>query len=72
MRRWDEELWLFTPEEFEQVPEGTVLECINGKSHTIGKDYIDMDTRYGYIAYGVRNPLQHELAPLFMQFVLSD
>lgn len=72
MKRWDEELWLFTPEEFEKIPIGTVLECIDGKFYTIGKDEIDMDTRFGCIAFGVRKPLQHELAPLFMQFALSE
>lgn len=43
---------LLTKEEFENVPIGTTLMCIDGKEAVKGIDYIDMDTRFGLIAYG--------------------
>lgn len=51
---WDDEhtLWLVTPEEFERLPDGFVLTSINDTTATKGKDHIDMDTRFGHIAYG--------------------
>lgn len=51
---WDEEhtLWLVTPEEFERLPDGFELTCIDGEKWVKGKDKIDMDTRFGHIAFG--------------------
>lgn len=68
---FDGNLWLFTPEEFEQLPDGIVLECINGDYAKKGVDYIDGDTRFGYMAYGVRDPYTHPEAELFTKFMLS-
>jgi hypothetical protein len=55
MRKWSDEndLWLLTEQEYNELPDGTVLECISGEIATKGKDYIDMDTRGGCIAYGL-------------------
>lgn len=75
MRQWDEDenpLWLFTPEEYNQLPDGIDLESINGKSYTKGKDYIDDDTRFGYLAYGIRSPKSHPLSELFLVFMLKN
>ena len=75
MLPWDEDgLYLFTPEEFEQLPDGTVLECIMKEDDPVikGKDYIDMDTRFGHIAYGVTDPWNHELKDLFLIFKLKQ
>jgi hypothetical protein len=44
---------LLTPEEFAALPDGTVLICIDGKEKTKGVDDIDLDTRFGRIAWGV-------------------
>jgi hypothetical protein len=51
---WDDErtLWLVTPEEFERLPDGFVLTCIDGETAIKGKDAIDNDTRFGHMAYG--------------------
>lgn len=52
---WDDRpdrLWLLTPAEFERVPDGATLTCINGKTAVKGVDYIDQDTRFGCIAWG--------------------
>ena len=51
---WDDEetLWLVTPEEFDRLPNGFVLTCIDGSTAIKGKDKIDGDTRFGHIAYG--------------------
>ena len=72
MAPWDRELYLFTPEEFEQLPDGTELQSISkGKSVIKGKDYVDMDTRFGHIAYGVKDPWNHPLKDLFLIFKLK-
>jgi hypothetical protein len=47
--RW---IHLFTPEEISELPDGTVVVCISGGTKIIGRDYIDLDTRSGYTAYG--------------------
>lgn len=51
---WDEDhkLWLITLEEFERLPDGFELTCIFGKKYIKGKDEIDMDVRFGHLAYG--------------------
>lgn len=46
-------IWLLTEEEFDSLPNGTKVICINSKVMTKGIDYIDMDTRDGYIAFGL-------------------
>lgn len=50
---WANDLWLLTPEEFEMVPEGYELTSIFYEKIVKGTDYIDMDTRFGYLAFGV-------------------
>lgn len=45
-------LSLITEEEFKTLPAGTVLVCIDGTSAVVGHDKIDLDTRYGFLAYG--------------------
>ena len=55
---WDKSsdpLWLLTPKEYEQVPNGTPFECISGQQVIKGIDYIDQDSRFGYIAFGWRD-----------------
>lgn len=71
MTRWDEHLWLFTPEELAQLPQGTRVTSIMGDSKIKGQDPLDEDTRFGYTAWGVTNPDQHELAELFTYFMLK-
>lgn len=44
---------LVTLEDFKALPKGTVLLDIFGKPHTKGVDYIDDDTRGGYLAFGL-------------------
>jgi hypothetical protein len=46
------ELWLIQPIEFDTLPDGTALVCIDGTIAVKGKDRIDGDTRYGSLAYG--------------------
>lgn len=70
MRKWNLEgdLWLFTEEEYKEVPDGTILLSINNQTKVKGKDYIDMDTRGGYIAYGL-TPVLAESQGLMAEFV---
>lgn len=66
MKLWERtlkgELWLFTPEEFQHMPDGLELLCINGSTAIKGQDEIDQDTRAGVLAYGVLNPETHPRA----------
>jgi hypothetical protein len=45
---------LIKPDYFSTLPNGTVLDCINGKEYTKGVDDIDDDTRGGYLAFGFK------------------
>lgn len=74
MRLWDDVsgLWLFTIEEFNQLPDGTELTSINGWRAIKGVQSIDLDTRFGHIAYGVVDPLNHPLKHLFLIFGLKQ
>lgn len=57
MKKWNKELWLLTIDEFNALPDGTHLQCIDNEISVKGKDYIDMDTRFGVIAYGLTQQL---------------
>lgn len=72
MQRWNDKLWLFTEAEFNQLPDGIVLTSIGGDTVTKGVDKIDMDTRFGHIAFGISNPTTHPEAELFTTFKLKD
>lgn len=74
MIQWDENpnpLYLFTEAEYNQLPDGIELESIGGSKAVKGKDYIDMDTRFGYLAYGVRDPHNHPQKHLLLTFQLK-
>lgn len=72
MQRWDDKLWLLTVNEFEKIPDGTVLTCIDGTTATKGTDDIDTDTRMGHIAYGIVDPLNHPLRDQLMFFRIAS
>lgn len=74
MQLWDNEtgLYLFNEKEYAQLPDGIELETISGKFMTKGVDKIDMDTRWGTLAFGVRKPFEHELKDLFLLFTLAE
>jgi hypothetical protein len=74
MQKWSDEddLYLFTPAEYERIPDGTVLTCIDNTTSVKGKDYIDDDTRFGHIAYGVKDPWNHPLKDLFLIFKIIE
>lgn len=71
MTQWDEHLWLFTQAELDQLPEGTQVWSIMGTPRRVGIDDLDGDTRYGYTAWGVRDPMNHHLSELFTLFLLK-
>lgn len=52
----DEEdpLWLISPEQLEEIADGTTLHSIMGEEVVVGQDKIDQETRFGYLAYGLR------------------
>ncbi|MFA6526746.1 MAG: hypothetical protein WCT26_05070 [Candidatus Buchananbacteria bacterium] len=45
-------VWLITPDQFEQLPDGTKLTSIVGDQVIKGRDQIDLETRGGYISFG--------------------
>jgi hypothetical protein len=49
---WDDKLVLMPLYLWDCVPDGTELTCINGSKYIKGEDKIDLDTRFGCIAYG--------------------
>lgn len=52
-RDWDGSGLLLIPRGlFDRVPKGTELRSIMGRTAVVGVDRIDMDTRYGLLAYG--------------------
>jgi hypothetical protein len=67
-----EGLHLFTVEEFNKLPDGLELESINGDKKVKGVDNIDMDTRFGYIAWGVKDPWNHPEKHLFLTFKIAQ
>lgn len=72
MRKWNNNLWLFTIEEFNQLPDGIELKCIDNESVIKGQDEIDLDTRFNHIAYGVSDPWNHKEKNLFLMFGLCQ
>lgn len=72
MMLWYNRLYLFTTEEFEQLPDGIELTSIAGRVSAKGKDKFDFCTRSGYIAYGVKDPWNHPLKELFLIFKLKE
>lgn len=66
------DLWIFTVEEFNQLPDGIKLKSIRGIDVVKGKDYIAPGTMRGHIAYGVRDPWNHKEKHLFLMFGLSQ
>ncbi len=70
MVQWDDKLYLLTPEEFEQLPDGIELTCIDNTKAVKSKDIIDQDVRFGHLAYGVTDPWNHPLKDLFLIFKL--
>jgi len=71
MIKWNDTLWLFTEAEFNKLPDGIELTCIDGDKVVKGVDVIDMDTRANHIAFGVENPFEHLESELFSVFKLS-
>lgn len=71
MKRWEENLWLLTVDEYTHLPDGTELTCIDGEVAVKGRDDIDLDTRFGYIAYGIVDPFSHPLRDQLLFFRLA-
>lgn len=73
MKKWNETLWLLTPDEYAALPDGTNVMCIDNEIAVKGTDYIDQDTRFGCIAYGFTKELvasqnlDHEFLMLLLQ-----
>lgn len=73
MRKWNETLWLLTPEEFKQLKPGTMLVSINGVEAVKGIDPIDQDVRFGCLAFGLtqemveKQGLEHEFLMLMLK-----
>jgi uncharacterized protein YqjF (DUF2071 family) len=69
VNRWSDDdagFWLVTPHEFTRIPDGTTLHCIDGKTYVKGVDVIDCETRFGHMAFGIRQPEYPELFTLLM------
>lgn len=51
------EIFLVHERQLPIIPDGTKLICIDGTEVVKGIDWIDDDTRGGYLAYGTLKPL---------------
>lgn len=73
MMLWSEDtkLYLLTPEEFRQVPDGFVLTCIDGDTATKGQQEIDEDVRFGHMAWGIGDPENHPQRELLTYTLLK-
>lgn len=71
MIKWDDHLWLFTVDEYNQLPDSTKLYSIGGVAVIKGVDVIDLDTRAGHIAFGIKDLPNHPLSELFTTFKLA-
>ena len=73
MIRLETGLWLLTPEELKQLPNGTNLTSISGATACKGKSVINinLDTRAGHTAWGIFDPLNHPEHELFLKFQLQ-
>ncbi len=59
MLKWNEEgetLWLLTEREFDDLPDGTTLLCIDNNYYKKSAN-LDRDTRFGVMAYGLTEAL---------------
>jgi len=65
----EENLWLLTPEEFIEVPTGTVLISINGDHKVKGVDKFSDDERFGVLAYGL-TPTMAESQGIMDKFII--
>lgn len=52
-RRWNNQILLIPLSFFDKLKVGTEVISVTGDRKTIGKDYIDKDTRGGLMAYGL-------------------
>jgi hypothetical protein len=64
MVKWEdgkgsETLYLLTPAEMQQIPDGIMVTDIFNESFAKGSKPMDDDTRGGYLAYGVKNIFHH-------------
>ena len=48
---------LIREDELRRLPKGTRLVCIDGTDAIVGEDEIDLDTRGGYLAFGILRPV---------------
>lgn len=66
MNLWSDEviegklLLLLTPDEFAQLPEGTVVYSIGGQRQRAGVDECDLETRFGHSAWGLHIEIESD------------
>ena len=73
MIAWDrtpDGLWLMTPAEMDQLADSAQIESISGVKITRGQ-LVDQDIRGDYLAWGVRDPLNHEHKQLLLTLILK-
>ena len=54
MRNFDKDLYLFPGCFLDFLPNGLKVYSIMGSEKIVGRDYIDNDTRFGLLAYGIK------------------
>ena len=54
---WDGSLILLPEWVYPYIADGETLICISGETMVKGQDYIDQDTRGGWLAFGFKGPV---------------
>lgn len=72
MTRWEGDFWLLTPEEAQQLPDGVEFESINGDITQDRQSILGRGIRFGHLAWGVRDPFNHEQRNFFLTFILKS
>jgi hypothetical protein len=73
MCHWQDDLYLLTVDELAQLPIGIPVFSIAGNSQLItpGLKGINLDTRFGHTAWGVKDIANHPQKELLLMFQLK-
>ena len=53
LRKWSDNHWLLPAEWYDHIPDGTILESINGEVFEFEHGVSDDDRRFGVLPYGI-------------------
>ena len=60
LRKWEGDHWLLPAEWYDHIPEGTLLETINGEVMEFEHGKSDNDRRFGVLPYGIKRYVESD------------